>query len=1080
VNDSESTDPGGHFPVVGIGASSGGLEALESFLRPMPARNGMAFVIITHIGPGRESALADILSRATAMAVVQAADGMMLQRDHVYVLPTDATLLIEQGRIRLRQFNDYNERTPIDVFLASLAQNSGEDAIAVILSGAGTDGTLGIKAIKEQGGLTLAQGSNGATPQNDSMPNSAIASGLIDLVLPVQDMAAKLVDYVARFDRLAALTTAAFDGFDPLVPEQDKRDEVEHVERARLAICAHLRRQLHHDFSGYKHQTFLRRVQRRMQVLQLAGIEDYAALLERDSDEISALFRDLLVGVTSFFRDKAVFSILEERIIPPLFEGRGARDTIRVWVPGCSTGEEVYSLAILLYERVANLRAPPRIQVFGTDIDEVALAVARAGRYPEPLLQGVSAERRANCFVADGASFVVDKAIRELCMFSSHSVIRDPPFSRIDLISCRNLLIYFGVDLQAQVIPVFHYALRPNAHLVLGTSENVTQFNGLFAPVERGQRVFKRMGETGRGRVPKTLFLPGMRSLIQGIDARVNPPRRNLRDSTETRVLEQFAPAHVVVNPEGDIVYYSTRTGHYLELPSGPPTQQLIMTVRRSLRLDLRIALQEAAETRQTVIRRQVALEVDDRIQMVTLTVDPLPEPPGTNADVPHLLVLFADEAVPFSLESPDVASAERAASVANVERLEHELRETRERLQLLVEEYETALEELKSANEELVSVNEEVQSTNEELETSKEEIQSINEELHTVNAELMIKVDEHDRSNTDLRNLFDSVQLATVFLDRHLRIRNFTPAVTAIFNLLPSDRGRLLTDLATELDGVNLRREIEAVLESHEPTERSVTRDGRPPHYLMRLLPYRTSDGAVDGVLVTFVDVTSLVGAEEQQRLLVTELNHRVRNMLQVVAGVSAQTIKRSVSMDEFSESFLGRLYAMGRSYELLSRERWTEVSLSELLRKVLQPYDAGAQRIVVTGPRVLAKPAAALSLGMVLHELATNAAKYGAFSVPQGSVRVTLSVESKAGPEAGADVAGNELVIEWQENGGPPVTPPDRRGLGTELIERQFRYELKGEAVLEFRAGGLRALLRMPLDPRLLAMVERRGMLQ
>ncbi len=1046
----------------------------------MPARNGMAFVIITHIGPGRESALADILSRTTAMTVEQAADGAALQRDHVYVLPTDATLLVEQGRIRLRQFDSHRERAPINVFLASLAQNSGEDAIAVILSGAGNDGTLGVKAIKEQGGLTLAQGSNGTSPQNDAMPNSAIASGLIDLVLPVEDMAAKLVDYVARFDRLGALTVAGFDGADPLVADPAKRGEAEHIEQARLAICGQLRRQLHHDFGGYKHQTFLRRVQRRMQVLQLAGIDDYAALLEHDADEVSALFRDLLIGVTSFFRDRAVFSILEERIIPPLFEGRGARDTIRVWVPGCSTGEEVYSLAILLYERMANLRARPRIQVFGTDIDEAALAVARAGRYPEPLLQGVSAERRANCFVADGASFVVDKTIRDLCMFSSHSVIRDPPFSRIDLISCRNLLIYFGVDLQAQVIPVFHYALRPNAHLVLGTSENVTQFNGLFAPVERGQRVFKRMGETGRGRVPKTLFVPGMRPLTQGIDARANLPRRNLRDVTEDRVLEQFAPAHVVVNPEGDIVYYSARTGHYLEPPSGPPTQKLIMTVRRSLRLDLRTALQEVAETRQTAIRRQVALEVDDRVQMVTLTVDPLPEPPGTDAGAPHLLVLFTDEATPFSLEPLDAAGAQRAVSAANVERLEHELQETRERLQLLIEEYETALEELKSANEELVSVNEEVQSTNEELETSKEEIQSINEELHTVNAELMIKVDEHDRSNTDLRNLFDSVQLATVFLDRHLRIRNFTPAVTAIFNLLPSDRGRLLTDLATELDGVNLRREIETVLESHEPTERSVTRDGRPPNYLMRLLPYRTSDGAVDGVLVTFVDVTSLVGAEEQQRLLVTELNHRVRNMLQVVAGVSAQTMKRSVSMDEFSESFLGRLYAMGRSYELLSRERWTDVRLGELLRKVLQPYDTGAQRIVVTGPRVLAKPAAALALGMVLHELATNAAKYGAFSVPEGSVRVTLSIDSKADTEAGPGVIGRELVVKWQESGGPPVTPPDRRGLGTELIERQFRYELKGQAVLDFPVGGLHASLRMPLDPRLLTVVERSETLQ
>ncbi len=1048
-----------HFPVVGIGASAGGLEALEGFFRPLPPRTGMAFVIVTHIGPGRESTLAEILSRSTEMPVCPAVDGAELRRDHVYVLPSDATLLIERGHIRLRRFSDKRERSPIDVFLASLAESSREDAIAVILSGSGNDGTLGVKAIKERGGLTLAQGHDGTVPLHEGMPASAISSGLIDLVLPVEDMAAKLVSYVAGFERL-----------EPQVAEGLHDDE--HVERARLAICGHLLRHMRHDFRGYKKHTFLRRMQRRMQVLQVDDVAEYAGRLEGDHEEAAALFRDLLIGVTSFFRDEAVFEVLQERVIPALFENRGAHDTIRVWVPGCSTGEEVYTLAMLLTEHVAGLRATPRIQVFGTDIDEAGLAVARAGRYPEALLDGVSEQRRERNFVRDGASFAVSKRIRDLCMFSSHSVIRDPPFSRIDLISCRNLLIYFGTDLQGQVISVFHYALRPDAYLVLGTAENVSQFGSLFTPVDKGKRVFQRHSENGSGRVPvPPMLVPAHgRALAQMADLRWNPPWRNVRAAVDGRVLERFAPPHVAVNPAGDIVHYSARTGRYLEPPSGPPSQQLLTTARRGLRLDLRTALQEAATTRRPVTRSHVMLDGDERAQMVTLTVEPLRDPTEDADAAPHMLVVFAEEGAPFVPEQPGVDHAERAVGAAMVERLEHELHETRDRLQMMVEEYETALEELKSSNEELVSVNEELQSTNEELETSKEEIQSINEELHTVNAELLVEVDEHDQSNADLRNLFESSQLATVFLDRHLRIRSFTPAVTAIFNLLPGDRGRPLSDFATNLDGVDLKAEIAEVLERNEPREHSVTRDGAPPNYLMRLLPYRTSEGAVDGVLVTFVDVTSLAAAEEQQRVLVVELNHRVRNMLQVVAGVSAQTMKRSDSLEDFSESFLGRLYAMGRSYELLSRERWSEVALGELLMKILQPFEGGPRRIEVIGPSVLAKPSAALSLGMVLHELATNAVKYGALSTPSGKVQVTLSAVGAAEPDAAEDARG--LCIEWRESGGPSVLPPQRRGLGTDLIERQFRYELNGRATLDFAPTGLVAKLLMPLDPKLLTM--------
>src|SRR5215813_13240122 len=641
-------------------------------------------------------------------------------------------------------------------------------------------------------------------------------------------------------------------------------------------MCAVSLDQTGHDFNGYKTRTFYRRIERRMQVLQIPSLEAYADRLRQDAGEVNTLFRDLLIGVTNFFRDTKAFEALEQMVMPRLFEGKGASDTIRVWVPGCATGEEVYSLAIMLREQTEQSRSRVKVQIFATDIDEAALGVARTGRYPDTLLQGVSKERLERFFISEGTSYVINKPIRDICVFSSHSVVRDPPFSRMDLISCRNLLIYLNSELQGHVIPIFHYALKPNGFLFLGTSENISQHGDLFTSVDKKNRVFQRRGDGAA--MPHLPVLFRRHGAGGGLAESRGPTGHSLRQSIEARVLERYAPAHVVVTREGDVINYSAGTGKYLEAPPGRPSRALMAMARKGLRLPLRSALHEATGSRRTAVRDNVELETDDKTEFVRITIEPLREDDNESL----YLVVFTDLRV-LAPEQRAAKPRKGKAHDGNVEHLERELRETRERLQSMAEEYETAIEELKSSNEEMVSVNEELQSTNEELETSKEELQSVNEELQTVNHELTVKIDELDRANSDLKNLYESTEIATIFLDRNLIMRSFTPAVTRIFNLIPTDRGRPLTDIAHNLDYPALAQDIQQVFGTRQPLDRRISRRGGAAHYIVRALPYWTGSGKVEGAVLTFSDVTGLAQAEEQQRVLVAELNHRVKNMLTV-----------------------------------------------------------------------------------------------------------------------------------------------------------------------------------------------------
>lgn len=1000
------------FLVVGIGASAGGIEALQGFFQGVPAELDAAFVVATHLNPDRESLLHEVLARFTSRPVTVAVQDARIEAGHVYVLPEGASLTTANGHLVLTAIAGRSERKPVDLLLASLATDFAERSVGVVLSGGDGDGTLGVKAIKEHGGITMAQGPDGFGPRHPSMPDTAISTGFIDFALPADRMGARLLDMMHAADALDQAGAAS--------PQAGQRRADTLGEIYRL-----LRGQLGHDFSGYKTKTFVRRVERRMQVNDMRTMEDYLGLLRMDAQEVHALFRDLLISVTSFFRDAGAFEALAASVIPRLFENKGADDVVRLWVPGCATGEEVYSIAIVVRECIDAMSAPPRVQLFATDIDDSALSVARAARYPEALMTSVSVERRERFFHVDGDAYVVAKEVRELCIFSPHSVIRDPPFSRIDLVSCRNLLIYFGADVQSQVIPIFHYALRPGGFLFLGSAENVSQFDDLFESIEKRHRIFRRRSDSTRNlRLPvgPSRGSPGYTTVMA--PRRTDIPGAGLRQSVDQQVLDRFAPAHVVANRDGDVVYYSSRTGKYLEPPAGAPTRHLMTMARKDIRLDLRTCFRDCVESGRAASREGVTVELEDgRIQVLTLHVEALQ---GGEAADSLYLVLFVDQA---AVLSRDEALEHLGRGSSDGLQVEHELRETRDRLQSTVEEYETSLEELKASNEELVSVNEELQSTNEELEASKEELQSVN---------------------------FDSTNVATVFLDRDLAIRSYTPAVGTVFNIRGSDRGRPITDLSTQLMIPTLPEDIAKVVQHHAPIERRTTSEDGRRHYLIRVAPYQASDAQVDGVVVTFLDITSLTRSEARQRMLIAELQHRTRNLLTIVESIVRRTLRGSQGLDELSV----RLGALSRVQGLVGGQLGESIDLADILRLELEAHPLPAGKVSISGPPVPLTYDVAQTLCMALHELTTNAVKYGALRDDgEGALEVTWHLLGES-EEA--------LSLTWKESGLTVEHRDVGKGFGRELIEQALAFSLRARSSWHLEGDGVRYVLDMPMSNR------------
>jgi two-component system CheB/CheR fusion protein len=627
-------------------------------------------------------------------------------------------------------------------------------------------------------------------------------------------------------------------------------------------------------------------------------------------------------------------------------------------------------------------------------------------------------------------------------------VIRDPPFSRLDLISCRNLLIYLKPGLQGQVFPLFHYALRPGGYLFLGLSENIARYTDLFVPLDKANRVFRRRDLVARSPVRLQRFLPptGRRGTASGAgDRRLN--RSDLLRRVANSIVEQFAPAYVIVDETGQALYFSAGTGKYLQAAAGPPNRDIIAMARPGLRPDLRALLHQAKQANRRMTRSGIAVQVDGGVQMISLAVEPIKEGNETAYGI-----VFIDRGL-VETEHESANSEAPESRDITVRQIEKELNETKERLQSTIEELETANEEFRSSNEELLSVNEELQSANEELETSKEELQSVNEELQTVNSELRSKIDELDRANSDLTNLFQSTQIATVFLDRDLVIRNFTPAVTKLFSLIPGDRGRPLTDITSRIEYPEMESDIKTVF-AGEVIERPVRLASGQGHYLARILPYRT-ENEIDGVLLTFVDVTNLIAAEEQQKVLAAELSHRVKNTLAVVSSIAERTLPGGAAKTDL----IGRFHALAHTHDLLSQAGWAEASLRELVLSELAPHITGDRsNATANGPPVMLKPQTALLLALVLHELVTNAAKYGALSVPEGRVKVSWAI-------TGGDPQHLELI--WAERGGPKIDNLPKRGFGTELIERGARFELQGETGIGVVDGGLHCRIIIPVNP-------------
>jgi len=840
------------FSIVGIGASAGGLVALEQFFDHVPPNSGLAYVVVQHLDPKREGLLVELLQRHTPMPVAEVQDQMLVEPNHVYVIAPGHDLCLLKGVLHLLALPDLRGlRLPIDFFLKSLADDQQENSIGVILSGMGSDGTQGLRAIRLAAGACFVQ--TPATAQFDSMPRNALEAGVGDVVAPADELPARIMAYVGRSQ---------------LVIDSDARLKAEQQDAGFLdKVIVLLRNQTGHDFSFYKKSTISRRVERRMGLHQLAQVADYLRYLRENPHESELLFNELLIGVTNFFRDPAVWDQVRNEVVPALLARYPEGAALRAWVPGCSTGEEAYSLAMVFKEALALAKPVARftLQIFASDLDRDAIAVARAGIYPRHIAADVSEQRLARFFVDDAAGHRIGNEIREMVIFTEHNLIADPPFTKLDFLSCRNLLIYLEAELQAKLMELFHYSLEPGGFLLLGSAESVGAATDLFAPLAGKTWLYRRLDAPDR-MLPvgfPAAFVQAHGKLGAGAATQVNEGLAalpSLKVWVEGLLLQRYAPAAVLVNGQGEVLYFSGKTGKYLEPAAGKPNLNLFAMARSGLNQVLNEAFHRALREKSLVTLKTIKVNSESAAPHVDIVVQPLQEPASLRGLV---LVVFYDVAKPRQRR----ASASGGAIDGNrSEVLAQELQQSREEARAVREEMQTAQEELRSSNEELQSMNEELQSTNEELITSKEEMQSMNEELQTVNHELQAKVSDLARASNDMKNLLDSTEIATLFLDDALRVRRFTPQTTRIIKLIPGDMGRPITDIVSNLVYPELMADARGVLRTLVFCERDVpTSDQR--WFSVRTMPYRTQENRIDGLVMTFSDISKMKMIEAELR---------------------------------------------------------------------------------------------------------------------------------------------------------------------------------------------------------------------
>jgi two-component system CheB/CheR fusion protein len=840
--------------IAAIGSSAGGLEATEQFFRHLPADTGLAFILVPHLGSEHKGLLLELLQHYTEMKVVQAEDGTQVQPNGVYVIPPGKNMSILHGTLQILDIPAVNRiRMPIDFFFRHLADDQHEKAIGIILSGMGTDGSLGLKAIKENLGLAIAQEVRSA--KFDAMPRSAVETGFIDYVLPPDEIPAKLVEYVRRSGQS---------------PRQGAVLENK-TSNALQKVCALLRAHTGNDFSCYKMNSVMRRIERRISVHQIEDITSYVRYLQDNPQELDLLFKELLIGVTSFFRDPQVFDALQKIAIPPLLREKARNDVFRAWVPGCSTGEEAYSLAIVLHECLEsmNMNQHVKIQIFATDIDEAAIDKARRGSFPANIAADVSPQRLDRYFSEEGTGYQITSSIREMVVFAPQNLLTDPPFTRIDLLVCRNLLIYLTPETQQKLLPLFHYAVVPHGLLLLGSSETIGEYADLFEVVDATSKIYRRKAVTA---VTGRVAIPSSPVGLRTPRAENVKPRgvTSLPELAQQLMVEHFAPPAVLITEKGDILFINGRTGKYLELPAGKANMNLFAMAREGLRLELGNAIYQAIAQQVEVIVKDVSVKTNGSYQSIDLIVRPVSKSEGPDG---LLIVVFKD------VESPRVPVRRRHSTKeaggeqsGRMTELERELKATKEHLQSIIEQMDSSQEALQAANEELESTNEEIQSTNEELMTSREEMQSLNEELLTVNAELRTMNDELKHAYDDMKSVLNGTGIATIFLDGNLTIKRFTPSITQIVNLIQGDIGRPIADIALNLRCEDMTTDVTALLKTPVFSEVTVqTKDGQ--WYLMRVIPYRTTPTLIEGAVITFTNVTQLKKLErtllEREELL-------------------------------------------------------------------------------------------------------------------------------------------------------------------------------------------------------------------
>jgi len=907
------------MPIIALGASAGGLEALTLFFQAMPEDSHAAFVVVAHLDPSHISLMPELLQKHTRMPVKQIADGTKLLPDHVYIIPPDKSLCIMGGTLQLLEMpQKHGLNLPIDSFFRSLALDQGANAIGIILSGTGSDGTLGLKAIKTELGMTMVQ--DEASAKYNGMPHSAIASGAVDFSLPPDQMPKQLLGYLNHSIRLNTLESAG---------------DAEISSNAMQKIFAILRQRTHQDFSLYKKNTICRRIERRMSLHRLHRIEDYVRYLQESELETDILFNEVLIGVTNFFRDPAAFESLQAGLLN-LLRNKPKNQTVRVWVSGCSSGEEAYSIAMLLIECMESLNREGPVQIFATDLDAHAITTARAGLYPSSIAADVTEERLKRFFRRqEDGQYRIKKMVREMLIFAPQNLIKDPPFTKLDLLCCRNLLIYLGPELQKRLFPLFHYSLNPEGLLFLGSSESIGQYSALFKPVDKKWKIFRASPSLLR-RTPPLMMPPQIKNHP---DKEKDMPEtiQQLEENSGFQMLEiilreSHAPPCVIINESFDMLYIYGKTGKFLEPAEGKISANLLEMARPGLKLELVEAVRKVALHKQEVTTKGVRIHNDGTPVMIDLSVKPLREPGGMRG---RMMVVF--EEISGQTDKASTAGKKAAKQPArNADDIEQELQHTRESLQTSIEELETSNEELKSTNEELQSTNEELQSTNEELETSKEELQSLNEESVTVNAELQGRIDEIASANDDMKNLFDSTDIATIFLDNHLCIRRFTSRITDILPMTPTDVGRPISHFSTTLLNTDLAHDAGLVLQDLVSRENEAVARSRNT-YLVRLRPYRTVNNLIDGVVITFQDISTLKKVEKEAKRQ-TRFAEGIVNTIREPLLVLDASLKVVSANPAFYSTFgISESKSTGQFIYQLGKGQWDIPELRKLLEEVL-----------------------------------------------------------------------------------------------------------------------------------------------